>query len=164
MMRRFFVSALIAVAASVMLPGVAGAHALLKSSVPAAGADLKEAPHQILLTFTEPPDPTLSLVTLVTSSGATVDTGKAQAVPGARTRVRAGPSRRAVRTLLPSGLALAAVGLVGSYAAEAHAIGASLTALAKTSTARPDEFLGAAIVVLAVIVAALARRDTRGFW
>ena len=239
-MRRVFVSALIAVAASVMLPGVAGAHALLKSSVPAAGADLKEAPHQILLTFTEPPDPTLSLVTLVTSSGATVDTGKAQAVPGAptelqlsvpqipdgvytvnwrtvsktdghvtggsfafgintlassstssttmsaspsptapalvsrwllfvglalmvggaavRTLVRLEPSRRAVRTLLPSGLALAAVGLVGSYAAEAHAIGASLTALAKTSTARPDEFL------LAVIVAALARRDTRGFW
>ncbi|TMK88160.1 MAG: hypothetical protein E6G43_09430, partial [Actinobacteria bacterium] len=246
MMRRFFVSALIAVAASVMLPGVAGAHALLKSSVPAAGADLKEAPHQILLTFTEPPDPTLSLVTLVTSSGATVDTGKAQAVPGAptelqlsvpqipdgvytvnwrtvsktdghvtggsfafgintvassstssttmsrspsptasalvsrwllfvglalmvggaavRTLVRLEPSRRAVRTLLPSGLALAAVGLVGSYAAEAHAIGASLSALAKTSTARPDEFLGAAIVVLAVIVAALARRDTRGLW
>ena len=67
MMRRFFVSALIAVAALVMLPGVAGAHALLKSSVPAAGADLKEAPHKILLTFTEPPDPTLSLVRLVTS-------------------------------------------------------------------------------------------------
>jgi len=87
-MRRFLASALIAVAASVMLPGVAGAHALLKSSVPAAGADLKEAPHQILLTFTEPPDPTLSLVTLVTSSGATVDTGKAQAVPGAPTELQ----------------------------------------------------------------------------
>jgi methionine-rich copper-binding protein CopC len=88
MVRRFFVSALIAAAALVMLTGVAGAHALLKSSVPAAGADLTVAPHQILLAFTEPPDPTLSLVTLVTSSGATVDTGKAQAVPGSSTELQ----------------------------------------------------------------------------
>ena len=246
MVRRLFVSALVAVAALVMLPGVAGAHALLKSSVPAAGADLKEAPHQLLLTFTEPPDPTLSLVTLVTSSGATVDTGKAKAVPGAptelqltvpripngvytvnwrtvsktdghvtggsfafgintvpssstssttgsaspsptapalvsrwllfvglalmvggaavRTIVRLTPSQRGVRILLLGGLAMAAVGLIGSFVEEAHAIGATLPALAKTSTGRPDEFLGAAIILLAVIAVALNRRDTRGLW
>jgi copper transport protein len=246
MVRRFFVSALIAAAALVMLTGVAGAHALLKSSVPAAGADLTVAPHQILLAFTEPPDPTLSLVTLVTSSGATVDTGKAQAVPGSstelqlsvpqipngvytvnwrtvsktdghvtggsfafgintvpssttsnttvpaspsptvpalvsrwllfvglallvggaavRTIVRLTPSRRATRTLLLGGVTIAAVGLVGSLVEEAHAIGSTLPALAKASTSRPDEFLGATIIVLAVIAAALIRRDTRGLW
>jgi copper transport protein len=246
MVRRLFVSALVAVAALLVLPGVAGAHALLKSSIPAAGADLKQAPHQLLLTFTEPPDPTLSLVTLVTSSGATVDTGKAKAVPGAptelqlsvpqipngvytvnwrtvsktdghvtggsfafgistvpssstssttvsaspsptapalvsrwllfvglalmvggaavRTIVRLTPSQRGVRILLLGGLAIAAVGLIGSFVEEAHAIGATLPALAKTSTGRPDEFLGAAIILLAVIAVALNRRDTRGLW
>ncbi len=246
MVRRLCLSALVALAALIVLPGVAGAHALLKTSVPAAGADLTAAPHQILLTFTEPPDPTLSLVTLVTSSGATVKTGKAQPVPGQPTElrlavpsipngvytvnwrtvsktdghvtggsfafgvntaprtstssttvstspsptipalvsrwlvyvglafmvggaairliVRLTPSRRAVRGLLLGGLVMAVVGLVGAFLAEAHSTGASLTELARTSTGRPDDLSGAAIVLTAVIVAGLVRRDARGLW
>jgi copper transport protein len=88
MVRRLLLTALVAVAIVGGLPGLASAHALLKSSVPAAASNVPEAPHQILLTFTEPPDPTLSLVTLVTSSGAIVKTGKAQPVLGAPTKLR----------------------------------------------------------------------------
>jgi copper transport protein len=250
--RRLRLSAFIALAvlmgfaALIALPGVAGAHALLKSSTPAAGADLPAAPHQILMTFTEPPDPTLSLVTLVTSSGATVKTGKVQPVAGQpaqlllpvpsipngvytvnwrtvsktdghvvggsfafgintvatatststvatassptalalvsrwlayiglalmvggaalRLIVRLTPSPRAVKRLLMGALGLAFVGLAGSFLAEAHATGASLTELAKTSTARPDEMLGLMIVLLAAISLALVRRPAeRGLW
>ena len=57
-------------------PG-AGAHALLKSSDPADGADLARAPHQILMTFTEPPDPSLSSAQLLASTGHPV-AGKTQ--------------------------------------------------------------------------------------
>jgi copper transport protein len=88
MVRRLCLVAFLVGAAVLAVSGVAGAHALLKNSTPAAGADLAEAPHRILMTFTEPPDPTLSLATLVTFSGATVRTGKVQAVAGEPTELQ----------------------------------------------------------------------------
>src|SRR5207253_1263085 len=60
----------------------ASAHALVLSSDPAAGAVLVAAPSQVLVTFTEAPDPKLSSLQLLDSSGATVKTGPAQTVPG----------------------------------------------------------------------------------
>src|SRR6478609_840239 len=65
----------------VAIAGVAQAHALLKSSDPAAGAELASPPPQIVLTFTEPPDPKLSSIGLISSSGGTVKTGPSHAVP-----------------------------------------------------------------------------------
>ncbi len=47
----------------------AWAHASLKSSDPAANASVSTSPSQILLSFTEPPDPSLSLVKVVDASG-----------------------------------------------------------------------------------------------
>ena len=47
----------------------AWAHASLKSSDPAANASVSASPSQILLTFTEPVDPSLSLVKVVDASG-----------------------------------------------------------------------------------------------
>lgn len=60
----------------------ASAHALLRSSDPPAGADLERAPRQVLLTFTEPPDPGLSVVHVLDSSGRPVEGGRARPVPG----------------------------------------------------------------------------------
>lgn len=88
MVRRLCLGVFLVGVAVLAAPGVASAHALLKSSTPAAGADLTEAPHRILMTFTEPPDSTLSLATMVTSSGATVRTGKVRAVAGEPTELQ----------------------------------------------------------------------------
>jgi copper transport protein len=60
----------------------AGAHALLASSDPAAGATVASSPPQVTLTFTEPPDPKLSTVHVLNESGAPVDPTGAHAVPG----------------------------------------------------------------------------------
>src|SRR5205807_9606940 len=50
---------------------------------PAAGATVDRAPHQILLFFTEPPDPALSSVTVLDSTGQVVETvGTAESVAG----------------------------------------------------------------------------------
>jgi copper transport protein len=58
------------------------AHALVKTSDPAAGAVLATSPAQVLLTFTESPDPKLSSIQVLDSTGRTVSTAKADPVPG----------------------------------------------------------------------------------
>ncbi len=60
----------------------ASAHALLRSSDPAAGANLERAPQQVLLTFTEQPDPGLSVVHVLDSTGRSVEGGRAHPVAG----------------------------------------------------------------------------------
>jgi len=65
------------------LASPAAAHALLERSYPAAGASLPRAPHAMLLFFTEAPDPGLSTVSLLDSSGQTVSgVGKPTVAPG----------------------------------------------------------------------------------
>lgn len=51
------------------------AHAQLTSSVPEDGAQVDEPPDEVLLTFTEEPEPQLSEVEVLDASGATVSTG-----------------------------------------------------------------------------------------
>ncbi len=59
------------------------AHASLSSSDPAANSSSPASPSRILLTFTEPPDPKLSLVKVVDASGGPAPgVGAARAVPG----------------------------------------------------------------------------------
>jgi copper transport protein len=53
----------------------ASAHALLDSSSPGANASLGSPPKQVSLTFTEPPDPSLSSIQLIGSNGAKVALG-----------------------------------------------------------------------------------------
>jgi copper transport protein len=66
----------------------AGAHASLRSSDPADGAIVDVAPSAVILTFTEPPDPKLTVVHVLDSSGKQVETGSAQQVPGRRFEIR----------------------------------------------------------------------------
>src|SRR5258708_9043524 len=66
-----------------VLASPAEAHALLERSYPAAGASLSRAPHAMLLYFTEPPEPGLSTLSLLDSSGQIVPgVGPPPAVPG----------------------------------------------------------------------------------
>jgi copper transport protein len=62
----------------------AEAHALLARSDPAAGALLDKAPPVVLLTFTERPDPALSIVHVLDSAGRAVERGRAAAVESDR--------------------------------------------------------------------------------
>lgn len=57
-------------------------HAILASSDPADGARLTESPGRILLRFTEAPELSLSVVTLLDRSGAPVETTGLTVVPG----------------------------------------------------------------------------------
>ncbi|HEX9516358.1 MAG TPA: copper resistance protein CopC [Streptosporangiaceae bacterium] len=73
-----------------VLASPAEAHALLERSYPAAGASLSRAPHAMLLYFTEPPEPGLSTLSLLDSSGQIVPgVGTPAAVPGDAQELRA---------------------------------------------------------------------------
>jgi copper transport protein len=75
--------AVLALAGVGVLASPASAHALLERSYPAAGASLPQAPHTMLLYFTEAPEPSLSTVSLLNSSGQAVPgVGKPTPVPG----------------------------------------------------------------------------------
>jgi copper transport protein len=74
--------ALLAVAWLVATGPAAGAHALLRSSDPADGTSVDKAPSQVVLVFTERPEPRLSSAQLLDSDGRPVATGKVQPVPG----------------------------------------------------------------------------------
>lgn len=58
------------------------AHALLRQSEPPDGAALDTPPDRIVITFTEEPEPALSLIKVVDSAGREVATGPARAVAG----------------------------------------------------------------------------------
>src|SRR5439155_14125861 len=80
--RAALVAALVMLGLTFMSPS-ASAHALLKTSEPADGSQLQKSPSAVLLTFTEDPDPALSIVHVIDSNANDVEKGKARAVPGA---------------------------------------------------------------------------------
>jgi len=80
--RAAVVAALVGLGLLLAVPS-AYAHALLKSSEPADGSQLQKSPSAVLLTFTEDPDPALSIVHVLDENGNSVEKGKARAVPGA---------------------------------------------------------------------------------
>jgi copper transport protein len=82
MRRRAVAAFLLAGATVVALAGSASAHALVRSSDPASGAILQTAPTQVVVTFTEPPDPGLSFLHVLDSSGQSVTAGESEQVPG----------------------------------------------------------------------------------
>jgi copper transport protein len=66
----------------------ASAHAAIESTDPANGELLEEPPSQIVLTFTEPPDLDLTIVSVVDSSGADMPTGPPELAPGSNREIR----------------------------------------------------------------------------
>jgi copper transport protein len=76
------VALLVALGAVAVLPLHASAHALRQSSVPDSGANLPQAPPDVTITFGEEPDPRLSSIEVISTSGQAYQQGPTQAVPG----------------------------------------------------------------------------------
>ncbi len=76
----------LAVAAS---PAMVSAHALLRSTTPAAGATLGSPPDSVVLTFSETPDPRLTIVKVIDTSGTDHVSGPVASIdkPAASVRV-----------------------------------------------------------------------------
>jgi copper transport protein len=81
-------ASLLAAVVCVATPLPAHAHAVLTASSPGDGASVEQPPSEVLLTFNEAPDPALSMVQLLDSSGTPQGVGKVEAVPGQPTRLR----------------------------------------------------------------------------
>lgn len=93
--RRARVVVTVGVFAGVMLASTglisrAGAHAQVRKSSPADGALLDKAPTEVVITFTEPPDPQLSNIDVLSSTGQAVTTGNSEPVPGDAHQLRVG--------------------------------------------------------------------------
>lgn len=78
------VAIVVGAAAGVVLLSAAPAfaHALPQSSDPSPGATLKQAPTTVSITFGEIPDPRLSLIQVLDSTGQNDTTGKTEPLPG----------------------------------------------------------------------------------
>lgn len=87
--RRVWAAAWAGIVLALALPGPAGAHALLSESEPAEGARLTEAPEEIVLRFTEAPEPALSSIALLDTTGSQLEAGDPQPVPGEPAALRA---------------------------------------------------------------------------
>jgi len=72
----------LALVALLAVAGPAGAHALPQSSSPSAGATLSTPPSKVMITFGERPDPKLSSISVLDSSGASVAAGPTSASSG----------------------------------------------------------------------------------
>jgi copper transport protein len=80
--RRGFVVVLLAGLWLLASGPAAGAHALLRASDPADGASVDQPPRQVTLTFTERPEPRLSVVHVLDVAGQQVEAGGAAPVDG----------------------------------------------------------------------------------
>jgi copper transport protein len=80
--RSLIVATALAVGAAIWLPLTASAHALPQSAIPPEGAEVQNAPRFVEITFGETPDPKLSSITVVNSSGVSVDAGPTMVVAG----------------------------------------------------------------------------------
>lgn len=81
-MRRAAAIAILMGALIVIGASSAGAHALVRSSDPADGAILDRGPAQVSITFTERPDPALSILRVLDAHGSERQSGDPQPVPG----------------------------------------------------------------------------------
>ena len=77
--RRLSLLLVLATSAVLAAAPAAWAHAGLSSSDPAAGSTVPTAPATVTMTFTESPDPTLSVVHVLNTSGSDVEAGPASA-------------------------------------------------------------------------------------
>jgi copper transport protein len=62
----------------------AGAHAQIRSAVPGDGELVSESPTEVVITFTEPPDPELSTLRVLDSTGGSAETGLQEVDPDRR--------------------------------------------------------------------------------
>jgi copper transport protein len=88
MIRRAAAVVLFAWAMIALSPSGAGAHALVRASDPPADAILDQPPKQVTITFTERPDPALSVIRVLDTQGQDQAQGKAAPVSGQPLQLR----------------------------------------------------------------------------
>jgi copper transport protein len=74
----------LALAAALILPAAASAHAYIVRTVPQANRPLARAPRQVLLTYSEPVEPKFAVVSVTDASGTQVATAPPESAPGNR--------------------------------------------------------------------------------
>ncbi len=79
--RTLGVGALLGFALTLVLSGSALGHSLPQSSVPSPGAELTTSPSQVSIVFGERPDPKLSTIKVLDTTGAAVTSGPTAAAP-----------------------------------------------------------------------------------
>jgi copper transport protein len=127
------------------LPTGVAAHALLKSSSPAAGATLAAAPTEVTLAFSETPDAGLSSISVLDEGGTDHATGPVQAPSADRTSLRVAMGQ------LPDGVytvtwrAVSAVDGHTSAGAFAFGVGVAPTSSAPSTGETPSASLPATI-------------------
>src|SRR6266487_401327 len=141
MWRRAALAAVLAGLWLVTTGPAAGAHAMLRGSDPAAGASLDRAPGRVTLTFTEAPDPALSVVHVLDTSGREVSAGPAAPVAGSQLQLRAGLRALGAGTYTVTWRAVSRVD--GHVSQGAFAFGVGLPAMAT-----PSPNAGASVDVL----------------
>jgi copper transport protein len=147
----------------------AWAHAALVSSDPADGAQLKSAPVAVTMTFTETPDPKLSVVHVLDTAGASVETGTAAGVPGSSKELRI-----ALKPGLPDGVYTVSWRVVsqvdGHVTAGAFAFGVGVapgtvsSQLPPTATPRPSVLSVLGKVLLYAGLSILVGTAVIGLW
>lgn len=114
LLRGVLLAAAFQLALAALVPAAAYAHGKLKSSYPAAGAHLGVAPRQLRLDFTESPELTFTIVSLLGPGGGVVALGPVQ---------YASDSRRSVVTAIRGALAAGTYTVVWKMAgADAHPV------------------------------------------
>jgi copper transport protein len=76
------IAAFLGLAAMLALPGTVFGHALPQSSTPSPGATLTTPPSQVSIVFGERPDPNLSTIKVLDTTGTAVTAGPTATVPG----------------------------------------------------------------------------------
>ena len=81
-MRRLVIAVLLSLTGLLSVGIAADAHALVRSSTPADGANLDHAPTQVSITFTERPDPRLSAIHVLDVGGRRLESGGVRVAAG----------------------------------------------------------------------------------
>ena len=74
-------------AVALLAPGPALAHAFLESALPRVGSVIPNAPHEVVLSFTQGVEPNFSKIEVQDPTGANVDSGAAHTEPGDATKL-----------------------------------------------------------------------------
>jgi copper transport protein len=146
---RSLVALAVAASLTLVVAGSAGAHALRVSSSPGAGAVVSTAPSTITVTFGEQPDPKLSTLRVLDSTGHNHAAGPTQVVPGQplTLEVKVGPLGRGVYTVawttvskvdghLAGGTFAFGVGVAPTGPASAQAVSSTPSVPVGSTTAR----------------------------
>ncbi|HEX6713791.1 MAG TPA: copper resistance protein CopC [Thermoleophilaceae bacterium] len=150
------------VAAALISPSSAAAHAALTGSDPAAGARLGATPSVVRLSFTERPDPSLSRIDVVDTAGQVRQRGRAAAVAGDPrtlavpvTRLPRGSYTVRYRVIAGDGHPTAGQLTFGVQAAAGAATAAPARSLSPLEAGARTAFIVGLVLVLGAAAAAL---------